>query len=430
MSDDSTTTAVVPAQAPAKETKWGARSIVALILFIIASLLAGIAMVGHWGHRTVIDSERYIATVGPLIEQPEVQQALGESVTSAVVAKLDTQNQISGLLTNLFPNTPITGAIAAPIASGINGLIGDLVTKFIASDQFATVWIQLNTVAQKGLVAALEGGDSGPVQIQGDNIVLDTSIALTAIQQKLVDSGITVAGNITIPESDRQVVLFNSPALGQVRFIYSLTAPILQWLPLLVAVLFVLSIGLARRRARMVVATGIVLVVWGVILWIATGIGQAAFTNQLAGTPWAIASNAFWDTLLQYLIEGIQGITLLGIVLIVAGWFGGRTELAAKARGHVVKGLTEVGQRTGLSGVGEWVHGNQVWLRWVVYGLALIALLFSGVMSMSTVFWVSALAAGLVTVIQLLAGAAGSGAGSGAETGISSIAPSEPLANA
>jgi len=426
MSDESATTAVLPATAPVKENKWGARSIVALILFIIASLLTGIALVGHWGHRTVIDSERYIATVGPLIDQPEVQQALGESVTNAVVAKLDTQNQISGLLTNLFPNTPITGAIAAPLASGINGLIGDLVTKFIASDQFATVWIQLNTVAQKGLVAALEGGDSGPVQIKGDDIVLDTSIALTAIQQKLVDSGITIAGSITIPESDRQVVLFNSPALGQIRFVYALTAPILRWLPLFVAVLFVLSVGLARRRARTVVATGIVLVVWGVVLWIATGVGQAAFTNQLAGTPWAIASNAFWNTLLEYLIEGIQGIVLLGIVLIVAGWFGGRTALALTARGHVVKGLTELGQRTGLAGAGEWVNGNQVWLRWVVYGLALITLLFSGVMSMSTVFWVTALAAGLVTAIQVLAGAAGSAADEGSK----SIAPSEPLANA
>jgi hypothetical protein len=426
MSDEAATTAVLPAAAPTKEKRWGARSIVSLILFIIAALLAGVAMVGHWGHRTVIDSERYIATVGPLINQPEVQQALGESVTNAVVAKLDTQNSIAGLLTNLFPNLPATSALAAPLATGINGLVGDLVTKFIASPQFATVWIQLNTVAQKGMVAVLEGGDSGPVQIQGDNVVLDTSIALTAIQQKLVDSGIAVAGKITIPQSDRQVVLFNSPALGQIRFVYALTAPILQWLPLVIAVMFALSIALARRRARTVVATGIVLVVWGVILWIGTGVGQAAFTNQLSGTPWAVASSAFWDTLLAYLIEGIQGITLLGVVLIVAGWFGGRTELATKARGHVVKGLTEIGARTGLDGAGSWVASNAMWLRWVVYGLATAALLFSGVMSMSTVFWVTALAAGLVTAIQVLVGAASAPA----ETGTNSIAPSEPLANA
>ena len=43
------------------------------------------------------------------------------------------------------------------------------------------------------------------------------------------------------------------------------------------------------------VATGIVLVVWGVILWIGTGIGESAFTNQLAGTPWEAASTTSSD---------------------------------------------------------------------------------------------------------------------------------------
>ena len=60
-------------------------------------------------------------------------------------------------LADLFPNLPITGSLAGPIASGVNGMISDLVNKFIASDQFASVWIQLNTIAQKGLVAKVSG---------------------------------------------------------------------------------------------------------------------------------------------------------------------------------------------------------------------------------------------------------------------------------
>ena len=409
------TVETVAAASPKKQHgTWGARSVTSLILFIVATLLLPVALVGHWGHRTVIDSQRYIATVGPLIEQPEVQAALAETVTNAVVAKADTQTQVQSLLGGLLKNDALVGAIAAPIATGINTLIGDLVTKFIASDQFATVWVRLNEAAQKGVVAVLEGGDSGPVQIQGEDVVLDISSALAVIQQHLVDSGITAAANVTIPDKDRQVVLFTSPALAQIRFIYSLTSPILQWLPLLVMAMFALSIALARRRARTIVANGIVLSVTAFLLSATLAVVQSAFENKLSGTPFGAAAQVFWDTLLEYLILGIQGVMMLGIVLIVAGWFGGRTQWALYLRGHVTRGLGEISARMpgALGGFGDFVRGNAEYVRWAIYALMLIILLFSDLIARSTVLWVTALGSGLVTLTQLLAGTAPAAASS------------------
>jgi hypothetical protein len=409
MSSDTTTTAVATTAA-ANDPRWGARSIASLLIFCLATILMPIALIGHWGHRTVIDSERYMATVGPLINQPEIQAGLADAVTKAVVAKADTENQVSGLLEKIFPNTPITGQLAAPIASGINGLIGDLVTKFIASDQFATVWIQLNQAAQKGVVALLEGGDSGPVQIKGPDIVLDISSALGVIQKHLVDSGITAAANVTIPDNDRQIVLYSSSAIQQVRFIYALTAPILQWLPLLVAAMFALAVALARRRARTTVATGIVVTGWGFLLTIGLAIGQSAFKNQLSGTPFGPASDVFWQTLLEYLIIGIQALIVLGIVLIIAGWFGGRTKLALAVRRPMVKGLNELGSKmSGVAGLGAFARDYRDYLYWVIYAIALLLLVFAGLFTISTVLWIAALVAGLVTVVQLLVGAASAG---------------------
>jgi hypothetical protein len=409
MSGDATT-GTVATTTTATARGWGARSIAALLIFCLATILMPIALIGHWGQRTVIDSERYLATVGPLINEPEVQAGLADAVTKAVVAKADTENQVSGLLEKLFPNTPITGQLAAPIASGINGLIGDLVTKFIASDQFATVWIQLNQAAQKGVVAVLEGGDSGPVQIKGPDVVLDISSALAVIQKHLVDSGITAAANVTIPANDRQIVLYSSPAIQQVRFIYALTAPILQWLPLLVAAMFALAVALARRRARTTVATGIVVTVWGFLLTIGLAIGQGAFKSQLSGTPFGPASDVFWQTLLEYLIIGIQAVIVLGIVLIIAGWFGGRTKLALAVRRPMVKGLNELGSKmSGVAGLGAFARDYRDYLYWVIYAIALLLLVFAGLFTVSTVLWIAALVAGLVTVVQLLVGAASAG---------------------
>lgn len=391
---------------PPTRRRWGGRSIASLLLFVLATVLLVPALVGHWGHRTLIDSERYIETVGPLIEQPEIQQALAETVTEAVIATVDTEDQVGTLLGNLFPNATFTDQLAAPIASGINSLIGELVARFVASDQFETVWVELNKAAQKGIVLVLEGKDGGPISLQGDELVLDTSAALKAIQSYLVDNGITAAANVTIPETDRQIVLANSPALAQIRVIYSLTSPVLEWLPLLIALMFGGAILLARRRARTTVATGIVMTVSSIVLLASLDAGRSVFTNELAGTPWGPASTVFWDTLLQYLIAGVQAIVALGIVLVVAGWFGGRTALATRLRGHVTTGLAELGGRLSDGRPGTIPRSALGYTRWVIYALGVLVLLVSSLMSVSTVLWVTALAAGLVTLAQVLAGPA------------------------
>lgn len=384
--------------------RWGARSIVSLVLFVLATVLCSNALVAHWGHRTVIDSQRYLDTVGPLIEQPEVQEALATAVTDRVVAEIDTQSQVSSLLGNLNVPSGLSTVLSAPIATGINSLIGELVTKFIASDQFAKVWITLNTAAQRGIVAILEGGNEGPVQIKGDQIVLDISTALAAIQQHVVDAGITAAANITIPENDRQIELATVSGLGQIRFIYALTSPILQWFPLIVAAMFALSIALARRRARTVVATGIAVVGSALLVALVLTVGQEQFVNQLQGTVFGPASNVFWDTLFSYLILGTRAIFWLGVIVIVAGWFGGRTAIARRLRGHVVKGLDELGDRlTGMAEFRAAVGRHAPLIRWAIYIVVGLFLILSDLASPTTVFWCAALAAGLITAVQVLA---------------------------
>ena len=405
-------------ESTAQARRWGARSIASLVLFVLATVLLIPALVGHWGHRTVIDGQRYIDTVGPLIEQPEVQQALAEAVTDAVIAQVDTESQVDTLLGSLFPDAGFTDQLAAPIAAGINSLIGDLVARFVASEQFAQVWIQLNEAAQKGVVLVLEGKEGGAVFLRGDELILDTSSALTAIQTFLVDNGITAAANITVPETDREIVLAETPALAQLRTLYGFTSPILQWFPLLIALMFGGAILLARRRARTVVATGIVFAVSGVVVLIGLGVGQTTFTNQLAGTPWGPATDIFWNTLLEYLIAGTQAVIALGVVLIVAGWFGGRTRLAQRLRTPLTSGLGELRGRLFDGGSGPLPVSALGYASWAAYALGVLILLVSDLMSVSTVLWVTALVAGIVTVLQLLAGGASSAAGSAGDSGL------------
>lgn len=382
--------------------RWSGKSIASLIVFILAVILTIPALVGHWGHRTVIDAGRYIETVGPLGNSTEVQEAVATAVKDAVLERVDTEKQVDELLSGLFPDRPVVQNLSAPIAAGINSAIGALVDRFVESEAFEKLWITLNTGLQRGLVAILSGETDGTVRLEGDQIVLDISSLLGEVQQYLVDEGITAAANITIPDTDRTIVLAESPALAQVRFVYSLTSPLLEWFPVIIAALFALSIWLSRRRARTVVATGVVLVVSGVLVWQGLNVAEGAFVDQLSGTVFAPASTIFWSTLFAYLVAGTKAVGLLGVAVIVAGWLGGRTSSARVLRGHLIRGLGEISGRLpeGLQGS---LAGSISWLRWVVYGIGIVIVMASDVLSPSAVLWTVALTAGLVTLMELLA---------------------------
>lgn len=383
------------------------RSVTAAVLFIVATLLLIPAVVGHWGNRTVIDTDRYVDTVTPLIQQPEVQAALATAVTDQITARLDTESQVEKLLGNILPgDSGLSGILSAPIASGINGLITNLVTKFVASEQFAQVWVAFNRAAQQSAVKMLEGSNDGIVQLQGDDLVIDISVALQSIQTYLVDSGISAAANIPLPSSARYVTVAHTPVLAQARSIYQVAGPVLSFLPILVALLFALAIILSRYRARTVVAMGVVLIGGMIVLLVGVDAGQQEVARQLALTPWAAAVNAFWWTLLDYLVAGAQGFIALGVVFILAGWFGGRTKAALWARGHVIRGLSDLSGRT-PSGESALLPARSLpWLRGAAYVIGLGLLVLSGTFSVSTVLWTSALVAGLITVIQIFGGPA------------------------
>lgn len=392
------------AVAATKQRRIGVRSVAALLVFILAVILTPVALVGHWGHRTVIDTSRYLETVGPLAANAQVQESVSTAVTNAITSQIDTQELVGGLLGNIVKNPAIEEKLSGPIAAGINGLIGQAVSAFVASDAFQQIWITLNTGIQKSLLLILEGKDGGPVSLQGDDVVLDVSSLIGAVQQNLVDRGVSVAANIPIPEIDKQIVLFNSPALAQIRTIYSLSSPLLAWFPLLLAALFALAAWLARRKGRMVLATGVALIIMTFVTKLGLDYGQTVFTDQLSGTIFAPASQAFWDTFFKYLILGIQSMIVLGIVIAIAGWLGSRVGAATKARRWLAGGLEQLGSEIPSSGIARSMAARADLWRTLAAAIGVLILVTGDVLSTWHVFWTVLLTAGLFAGIQLLIG--------------------------
>lgn len=377
------------------------RTIFSIIVFVFATVLTPVAVAGHWAHTTILDSERYIETVGPIGSSPEVQEAFAGLVTEAIVEQVDTESLVSDFLGGILPSNPLTDRLAGPLATGINGLIGQAVDAFVTSDAFTNAWVKLNTAAQKGFVAILQNEPGGPIQIQGDNVVLNLDSVIDLAQQKLVDEGISFAANITMPPTDKQFVLMTAPALSQAQTLYSFSAPILNWIVVIVAALFIISVLLARRRARTTVAVGIAILGSTLVLYAAFVLGEGIVTNQFAGSIFEGAAVVVYQTFLTYLVAGLQALLALSVIVIVGGWLAGRTNSAHYLRGHFTRGINEIAEHTGWN-TGVKLSPYSPIIRWTIVIVWLLVLLSGTLLGTFKGILYTLLIGGLWTGLEIL----------------------------
>ena len=384
------------------------RSIAAAICLVLAALLTTPAAIAYWGQRTLNDTQRYVDTVGPLVDSPEVQDAIATTVSDAIEKQVDVEAILNNVFAGVITDRPRLQQLIGPLAGAINGLIDREVRAFVASDAFADIWVRVNTRAQQALVRVLEGDESGAVSVQGDQIVLDVSDVISQVQQRLVDRGLTIVENIPIPDVDKQIVLLDSPQLKQAQTIYAFTNPVARWLILVVAALYLAALLLSSRRPRMTVIIGAALAANALLVAFSLSVGRQLFINELAGTVFGPASSVFFDTLLTYLERGWKVFLWLGVILVVVGWFTGSNTSGTAVRSTLAGGLEAVGARLAdgpVGGAGRWVAANARWLRVAVGVLGAVVLLWGNDVSPTRLFWSLLLIVVLLGIMQILVGA-------------------------
>ena len=308
------------------------RMIASIVAFALAVVLLPVGIIGYWAQRTVTDSERYIETVGPLSSDPAVQDALAVYLADRIEAQINPDQILDDIFGDLVEQRPQLALIKPILTGAIDSLIHDVTLRIVQSEQFQGLWDIANRAAQQSLMDILEGR-AGPVGLEDDEIVLDTTKLFEAIQQGLVDRGFSFAANIKIPETEQKIVLLQAPQLAQIRTIYAITSPVLTYLLFAAIGLFVLSVALARRRPRTTALAGGAVVLIGLALVIGLHIGRSTFDNTLIGTPFGPVSTVFYDQLFAFLINAGAVTMLLGVIIAVSGWWQSRSALVRELRG-------------------------------------------------------------------------------------------------
>ena len=379
------------------------------ILITIACVLAPLSVASVWASTQLSDTDAYVETVAPLADDPAVQAAIANEITTVVFDNIDVEGLTTDALDTLAaqPNVPprvadALPALAVPITNGVQSFTRTQVKNFVQSPQFAQLWDQVNRIAHNQVDKLLSGEQGGAVSAQGNTITLNLGPVIDQVKNRLVDRGFTLASNI--PSVDKSFVLVQSDAIASAQGFYSTLNTLGVWLPIITLALFVVGVVLARdrRRALLKGALGFTaaMVFLGVVLaiarsWYAGTTPADILTEQAAG-------NVF-DTLVRFLRTGLRAVAVLGLVVALAAFLTGPSTAAVKTRatleggiGSMREGAETAGWNTGRLGTWTFTHRRALqvttvilgglvlmfWAQptgWVVVGIALAVVLLLGI---------------------------------------------------
>ena len=81
------------------------RTVATIVLIVLSSITLVAATIGVWFHRTIWDTDSYVAIVSPLVDDPAVSQALAIELTAEAFVALDVPDRVAGAL-DAIPNLP------------------------------------------------------------------------------------------------------------------------------------------------------------------------------------------------------------------------------------------------------------------------------------------------------------------------------------
>ncbi len=379
----------------ARRRRLGWRGPVAVLLIVVGCIMAPISVLSVWTANQVSNSDRYVANVAPLINEPAVQRALTDKISAAVSSQVDAKGVASRAATQLSSRGltrlgALLSNFSASIAGAVDGFIHSTVAKAVSGPAMASLWVRGNRAAHTQLVNALTGHNSA-LSVSNDKVVLSLGPLINKVKARLSARGLTLVDSL--PPINPTFPLFSAKYLLKAQSLYRALTTLKWVLPLLTLALLAAGVYVARRHRRALVGSGLGLAASMLVLGAALAIVRAVYLSKVPGSVLpADAAAVVFDTFVRFIRQGLRVLLVLGLVVALAGFFTGPSVTAVKTRRAFRSAFAAIrgsGERAGLSTghSGEWVYAHRMPLR--IGALAIAVLIF--------IFWTNP--TGLVVLI-------------------------------
>jgi hypothetical protein len=383
------------------------RTVVASVLIVLGCVLAPLSVLGVWTRSQLTDTDRYVETMAPLASHPDVQAALTNRITTAIMQYVDVADLVRETADALAgAGLPPRAAdalrgLSGPAQAGASGFIHDQVSRVVQSDAFAAAWETVNRAAHKQLVAVLSGKSQGAVTVQGDTVTLDLAAFVLSVKQQLIDAGFTLAARI--PDLHLQFTIIQSEDIKRGQKLYRFVDRFGFILPFVTLILLAGGVIAAKNRRRATVWAGLGVAISMVLLGAGLALGRHIYLTRLPVSVSSAAAAAVFDTTVRFLRTGLRSVLVIGLIVAAGTFLAGPSSAAVSTRAAFRRFF-------GRTRGNPWVYRNRVPLRIAVVGIACLAYVFWNYPTGKVALLLAVLVVVAFAAIELLAGR-GNGAG-------------------
>jgi hypothetical protein len=384
------------------------------VLIVVACLLAPLSVVSVWARGEVTDTDRYVATVAPLAQDPAIQDAVATRITTEIFQYIDIETLANDAVSTITENRDLEPrqaaaleALIGPVTQGIESYTGDAVDKVVTSEQFANAWAEANRVVHEQLNAALSGQYADKaVGVENGQVVLDLGQVVEQVKQRLIEKGFSVASKI--PSTQATIVLFDAPNAASAQAAYSLLNTVGFWLPIIAVVLALVGVFVSHTPRRALLWLGFGLLAAMTLMVGLLAVGRTIYLTELPSTVNSAAATAFFDQLTYFLKQSLWAGAAAGLVLFLAGLVLGDNRAARGVRSlpvvaaaSIQRGLASLG--LGMDGVRTWVASQATGLRIAVSLAAVVFIMLQRYKTPELILWTTVGVLVALFVIQILA---------------------------
>jgi hypothetical protein len=387
------------------------------VLVVLVCILAPVSLLAVWTHNTLLETDQYVDTVGPLAGEPAIQNAVSNRVVQALETNVDLEGEIKAAL-------PEKAAFVAPfVAKGIENFARDATLRFAESDRFQNLWDEANRRAHKQVVAVLTGEGSDRVTTKNGEVAVQLGPIVERVREQLSKLGIDVFSDSGGERASRQLVLFQSEDLTKIQGAVEVFDKVAIWLPILLIVMLALALAISLNRRRTLFRTAIWIAVGMALVLILLSVGRGFYLDAVtsAGAN-RDAAEAAYNQILDFLRLSASTALVLAVIVAIGAWLAGPGRTATRVRGAFT-GLSEGRAGTEPSAVGRFVARYRTPLWVVIIGLALLVLALMNRVTPLTVIVTAVIVALLLILVEFLSRGAPKDDGGGSSSAPARQAP-------
>jgi hypothetical protein len=338
------------------------RAFSAGLLAVLAVLSIGLFNISFWVNGTVINTDKFVTTMQPLIKDPAIQKTLQTEITNQVFSQINLEAELKKALPENLAF--IAGPFAGQVKSFTYGKIGDVLN----SPQAYNAWTKTLTVSHEKIVAYIQNPNNSGL------ITVNSVYTLAGDQLKTSDVGFLFGK--TLPSYVGSIQLADIKGVDKARqTLYALQKVTLA-LGIASIVLTTLAVAVSVKRRNMVIGIAVFTLLFMLSTLVALTIGGTQ-VGSAVDAPFRAASEATYAIITAPLVTQTQGVAaFIGATIIVAivssSW-----RSIVWLRAQLRKTLDWISrQLVGDWASAQWIHwiaSNRVVLCWTLVCVSFIA---------------------------------------------------------